>query len=1076
MPSSFYDWLAERFERRVYPAWLSILQDLPWAAAFTSALDPKLTALFGDRGREAEIVLSATETPRAIRSRMRPPLYYLFGRAGSPDPQLQPPAQRQELNTRRIRHALPILSRVLETATTLGLVIVDGFVSGRDWLTIHDLLGATGSAVPEQVLWFGGKPQLGADDAIDFDAAVSSKRILVDEARLGAAVSELRTTGRLSEFTIVESQETGVVTFQGDRYLETTPEERLRVEAVASIIDDSWTGFLPPLGPDAEYDVFRRFHGDLGGSRLLVEGVRRGFALCRDFEQDLVSRVHAALADHAHLDAPIIVHGQSGTGKSIALARVVVQIREAKLAAVLYANGRVPQPQEVSSFCEEAENAGAEATLIVCDANRDVDPYRDLLLSLRSLGRRVVVLGSRYRLASGANSDVWSGIEAPSELSLSERTELGALLARFLSDSPRPEALANSHILAFLYRVLPLSRARIAAGLSGEARATELALRARGRETRRPTHAYSQLAQKLIEAGLADDYSPLFNERDTDALEASDAAGRLVDLVMAAGSLNCHVPVNLLLRAVTDGQPGADLGLIAQVFRELDLFRWRWADGEHSELLVLPRLALEAELICRRRLGSAAKEAERLVELIRAVRGTTIDAYHERRFLLNLLQRIGDDGPRGPRYKDAYIEVARTLTELRRRFGVVHASLMLQESAFRRAAVRAGVADEDERLPLLEEARDAVQTALDGIASGAISAARRTRHNLQVERASLYGYLAYDRASRWAPADEVWSSYQAARAAIRQAVSVTDNYYPLDIGLWTPADMLKKAHLTREQMTELEADIYATLDQVDLNGLSPRQREKFAARQMILGAVLKNRDLTDEAYTALEQSGSTAGYYLRARNLAPTLERDVSEVTGTRDLSRAREAAEFLYSRLDKIQHDERCLSLLLECRWMAMMRRRPLRGQRQPLPSDDATRRDLLLIVHALNQAAGNAVRHVTRYLEAVLAWVIGDEQEAIGIFRELSRDTEYEDPGRVVRRHQLTDSRGQAVPFEGRVERQRSEGHWVIRVDGLKQTVDLLSRDFPREDVAYGRTLRRFGIAFNFIGPIADPMARRR
>ena len=49
-------------------------------------------------------------------------------------------------------------------------------------------------------------------------------------------------------------------------------------------------------------------------------------------------------------------------------------------------------------------------------------------------------------------------------------------------------------------------------------------------------------------------------------------------------------------------------------------------------------------------------------------------------------------------------------------------------------------------------------------------------------------------------------------------------------------------------------------------------------------------------------------------------------------------------------------------------------------------------------------------------------------------------------------------------------------VRVDGLKQTVDLLSRDFPRDEIAYGRSIKRFAIAFNFIGPIADPIGRRR
>ena len=846
VPPAFYEWLAERFERRVHPAWLSVLGELPWSAVFTSALDPILKGLLEGRGREPEVVLTASETPRMIRSRARPPLYYLFGRAGSLDPQSRPPTNCSDLNSRRVAHALSILTRVLDTATTLGLVVVEGFVSGRDWLKIEDILGAIGKSAPEQVLWFGGQPQLGAEDTADFEAAVASRRILVEHERLGTVVAELRTIGRLTDLMPPESQETGIVSFKNDGHFETTPEERLRVEAVASIVDDSWTAFLSPLGPDAEYDAFRRFHGDLGGHRLLVEGVRRGFAIERDFERHLLKRVSAALDDHANFNAPIIVHGQSGTGKSVALARVVAQVRKTKKAAVLYAIGRVPQPQEISSFCESAEKAGAEATLIVCDANRDVDPYRDLLMGMRSRGRRVVVLGSRYRMADSASQQIRFGTEAPSELSATEQKGLAELLARFLPEQPNPEVFADFHVLAFLYRFLPLSRARIATGLGAEARAVEQELRVRGRQVQ-PSLPDTQLAQALRAAGFAGGYRPLFDEPQIDALESDDAPGRIIDLVMVAGSLNCHVPVNLLLRAVTEGLPQVDIALIAKMFRDLDLFRWKWADEEQSELLVLPRLGLEAELICRRRLGSPEKEAERLVELISAVRGVGIDAYHERGFLLDLLQQIGNDGPRGPRYRKAYVQIARTLTELRKRFAVIYASLMLQESAFRRAAVRDGVVDDSDCFSLLEEARNAVQAALDGIANGTITAARWTRQNLQVERASLYGFLAFDHARREASPQEIWSSYEAARVAIREAVSVTDNYYPLDVGLWTPADLLRTANLTEAHKAEIEADIYTTLDQVDPEMFPPKQREKFETRQMMVGRILQNQCLTEDA-------------------------------------------------------------------------------------------------------------------------------------------------------------------------------------------------------------------------------------
>ena len=151
------------------------------------------------------------------------------------------------------------------------------------------------------------------------------------------------------------------------------------------------------------------------------------------------------------------------------------------------------------------------------------------------------------------------------------------------------------------------------------------------------------------------------------------------------------------------------------------------------------------------------------------------------------------------------------------------------------------------------------------------------------------------------------------------------------------------------------------------------------------------------------------------------------------------------------------------------------LSRQRQPLLADDATRRDVLEIVRAMNQAAGEASRHVSRYLEAVLTWLVGDEQSAVQIFRDLAQETDYEFPGRVIRRHVITGIDGKPRPFQGRVERELGEGHWIIRVDQLNQKVDLLSRDFRNEDIAYGRTIKGFGIAFNFIGPIADPIRRR-
>ena len=896
IPIDHFDWLAERFQRRVQPASIEVLTELPWSAVFTSSIDPTIMTLLSRRGRQPEPILTSPENPPAARSTSRPPLYFLFSRAGEHDPEAQPPRDRIELNARRIQHAVPLLNRMLDTATALGTIVVDGFVQGDDWLRHEDLLGVLASATSGQILWFGGAPKLREEDAAMFDDMVRSHRIVVDKRRLGTAIAELHATGRLPDVTPLSSDDVGIVTFSNGRTLNVPPEDRLRVEAVASIVDDSWTSFLPPLGPDSKYDAFRRFHGDLGGPRLLVEGVRRAFAIERDFEKRLFSQVSDALADHAKLDSPIIVEGQSGTGKSVALARIVARTRELQLAPVLYGIGRIPQAEEVSGFCQAAEREQPQATLIVCDANRDIDQYDQLLSGLRSRGRRVVVVGSQYRSGNNSIDKPYVSIEAPAVLSATERPHFADLLGDYFDITDHTQ-LEDSHLLAILYRWLPASRPRIGSGLGAEAREYERQLHERGRRPR-AVLPISQLHQQLLEKGYLSEYRPIFDDKQISTLESEGGtAGRVIDFVMVAGSVNCPVPVNLVLRAVSNSHHMIDTAVVTELFHDLDLFRWVTGDSEGNELLLVPRLNLEAQLICSRRLGNPQSEASVLVDLIGSVR-QGVDNAHERNFLLNLLQQIGRDGPRGNRYKQAYVGFARKLTELRKRFNVVDARLMLQESAFRRSAVREGEVDDDQRFSLLEEARDAIQTAIDEVDNGRIRAARRTRQNLLVERAALYGFLANNRAQRMEASGDIWSAYQASKVAVRQAVSSSDNYYPHDVGLWTPADLFKSADLAEPRKAELAADIYSTLDQVERDALPPTQREKFMRRRMSVGAALRDHVLADDAYDELEAIGSTAGYFLRAREYAPILDSDTIEITQPDDIVKAQKAADFLTERL----------------------------------------------------------------------------------------------------------------------------------------------------------------------------------
>ncbi len=1070
VPDGHYTWLAERFERRPHPPFVEILRDLPWSAVFTSSLDPTLVRLFSHRGRAVEAVLTSQEHPRVARSMSRPPLYYLFSRAGEQDPRAQPPSDDISLIARRTSHAVPLLNRITDTATPLGTILVDGFTHDSGWLRIEDLLGTFASGPPSQVLWFGGRPHLLSEHAAYFAAMEHDGHILVEDKRLGTIVAEIQASGHLTDALQFQSDEAGKISFRSSGTYNVSPQLRLRVEAVANIVDDSWTSLLPPLGQDATYEAFRRFHGDLGGPRLLVEGTRRGFAIERDFEALLAKHVMTALADHSRLDSPIVVEGQSGTGKSIALARLVSRVRADGLAAVLYTTGRTPQSQEVSDFCEEAEKSHARVTLIVCDTNGNVDGYDELLSGLRSRGRRVVVVGSQYRASETDGVASYIRVQASVNLSKAEQAKLDDLLKNL--DITGHTRFDGQHFLAILYRHLPASRPQLRSGLGAEARAAVKMLDERGSRPQ-PISIISQLHQELIDKGYISEYQPVLDDSRHGLHNEDDrSAAKIIDMVMVAGRLNCPVPINLLLRAISDQRRRIDSILVHHLFGDLDLIRWESRDSEGLDYVVLPRLPLEAQLICERRLGSPRAEANVLLDLIGSVR-LGIDSASERTFLLDILQQIGHDGPRGSIYKYDYIAFARKLTELRERFKIMDASVMLQESAFRRSAVREEVANHDERLDLLEEAREALQTAIDGIDSGRLQTGRRTRQHLLVERAALYGFLALDHARRRHPTSDIWSAYETARIAVRRAVSAADDYYPHDVGLWTPADLFSSAELTEYQRAELAADIYSTLDQVEQSALPPSQKARFHRRRMSVGNALGDHRLTDDAYAELEKSGSTAGYFLHARQLAPVLGEQDIEITSDTDLLKARRAAEFLTGKLDRIQQDERCLWLLLESSWIADLRRRPLRGLRQPLPVGDS-RQEFLSILRSLNVAAGQSARYGTRYLEAVLTWLTGDYVAAREVFRQLYHETDNVYRGRVFLRHVVADTAGRPRRFTGRVEDKRGEGRWRLRVHEMNQVVDLLDRDFPRDDVQYGRTLSDFAIAFNFIGPIAEPVKR--
>lgn len=1075
--ATFFAWLGEGFLATPVSAELSSIADAPFSAIYTSSIDPRLPSLFETNGRQPETVLFGDPPPTIKRSRRKPPVYQLFGRAGAEEPDFQPPVSTQGLAKRRMLHAAPMARTLLETATALGLVIVEGFREG-DWFRAEDLLALLADAPRKSVIWFGQRPKFGEEDDQTFQQLVDERIIVLEPRSLGRVLATLAA----SEPQLLEQRwdDPGVVTFASGAQLVTSPSLRLATEASATIVDDAYSAFLPPSSPSEQSTDFRAFHAISGNARTLIAGVRRGYSFERDFEVRLRGLVDKAVSRHHEERGAIVLHGQSGTGKSIALTRLALHLRETRTAAVLFSLSGLPQATDVAEFLEAVDSLN-EVTAVLVDASVSVGRYDDFLQALRSRGHRVVVVGTSYR--QDAPSDLTRSrlVEAPSRLSVGEKQKLAELSTRagLPALSTKDNEAGDYALPGFFYR-LPSSRARISEGLGREARNVSATMKTVGTNTRMPS-PLGGLGEALVDAGFPKPTSALLNDESADvgAWGSETTVNRLIDYVMVCARLYQWVPVNLVLRAVmrggTDVNRPLDLDAIRALFEGHDLFRWRLEGSEGNELLVGARLQLEAELICNRRLGGPAGEARRLAELISVAARASSEGSSETRFLIDLVHAFGPDGPFKERYGESYADLARILTRLRQNAGVVNARLMLQEATLRRHYIRLHNPEPQLKAALLDEARTAVDDALSQAEgkNSRLYASRRTIDNLWVERAATYGFMATDAAEGGNNPSDVWPSYLAARTAVRKALGRVDSYFPIDIGLWLPARILKSSSMSSEHRIELEADIRATLDLVDAVSLDSKQFEIFQRQRLSCGEVLSDGAISDDAFALLDQAGSTAGYYLRARQQAPTPP-DATSIATAEEISMAENAKSYLWSNYPHIAGDPRCLRLLLSCEWVATTGTWLFKEPKQPLPWAAADRSRIRQVLAELVSVSAGDLQAKFRYLDAVFCWLVDDERTAVEKFRQIAAETEFIESSRVITRHEIIDGNGNAAIYSGTVTRSAGASRWSVRVEALQRNVDLVSPDFRHLEISRGVVIRNFTIGFNYLGPLAKPASK--
>lgn len=317
--------------------------------------------------------------------------------------------------------------------------------------------------------------------------------------------------------------------------------------------------------------------------------------------------------------------------------------------------------------------------------------------------------------------------------------------------------------------------------------------------------------------------------------------------------------------------------------------------------------------------------------------------------------------------------------------------------------------------------------------------------------------------------------FSAARETLLAARRLDpQNYYPVDVLAWATRDMLEANVLIGKDRNEAVVDLLHTFLTSNATEFDAVQQERFHARRLEFGDLLDIENLSDDALMQLEKQGSKAGYYLRARRISG-LPDSASDLTAA-NVDRIAKAEEYLEQNRETINEDGRCLDLLLDLWWLVNAKQRFFGAQRVSLPFSDQQWKYVLQLVSSIELTGQSHRALLLRFISALALFHLGNVEQCVQILHELESEAEQIlGMRRVVKSYLASDKMGKPLKYHGTVswvshERNRGE----VTVDELRRKIDFLPRDFGSPDLRKGSTLGEFHIAFNFLGPVADPMRR--
>jgi hypothetical protein len=313
-PETSLAWMQERCRRFSAPEGLQVIAQFPWSGVYTSAIDTILPTAFGTEWRELQPIFEEKFSPANPRNRSNLHCTYLFGRVDRDEYDERPPLSRVEWIKRK-QVAVALARRLPELVTPLGVMVIEGYAGEKDWLPPEDLFPILDKLKPGQTHLYSVTDELARNEFIN--ELVRQGKLILHSEGLAHYLLRASEAGFISLDQPLEDQGYGRRIRIAKRSISIPTQIWNQVSRSATILDESLLAEQTPDSQERRYRAFRRFLAE-SGVRPVWSGYQSGFAFKRVFEEHLRKEVNGRLKDNELHNEPIIVFGQSGTGKVVA--------------------------------------------------------------------------------------------------------------------------------------------------------------------------------------------------------------------------------------------------------------------------------------------------------------------------------------------------------------------------------------------------------------------------------------------------------------------------------------------------------------------------------------------------------------------------------------------------------------------------------------------------------------------------------------------------------------------------------------------------------------------------------------